>query len=137
MDDNRQAPRFDMATDIAGKFEVEREVMGQFRNLEAFVIKNISVGGFGLLSNHTPAIGQVHQITIEYEDKLYDFGIKVLHSRIHDFLSQGGDVLKAGIVYALGCKVINGIETQEVLALKIIAYDCAKPKPTEPEMANR
>ncbi len=137
MDDNRQAPRFDTTSDIVGRFEIEREVQGQFRNLEAFVIKNISVGGFCLLSNHAPTIGQVHQITIQYENKIYDFGIKVLHSSIHEFLSWGNDVMKAGIVYALGCKVVSGMETQEVLALKIIGNDCAKPQPANPEMGNR
>ncbi|MBU4268718.1 MAG: hypothetical protein KJ808_07735 [Acidobacteria bacterium] len=129
MDEKRHSLRFDTASYIAGKFEIEREVKGQFRNFQPFIIKNISIGGFNLLSNFSPAVGQCLQISIPYEKKNYNFEIMVVHSRIYKFTPKAGSVLKADIIYSLGCEVTKFNESQKILAMKIIEKDCKHPEP--------
>ena len=57
MEQKRKYERFDPAIQINGYFELNKEVTGEFRNREEFLIKNISSKGFNLISNYPPAIG--------------------------------------------------------------------------------
>ena len=127
MSEGRQYPRYDTASAIVGEFEVEREVSGRFRNTQPFIVKNVSIGGFNLLSNYAPAIGQNFQIYILYNQNKIDFEIKVVHSRIHEFLADEGNVLKSGVVYSNGCEIMQLNDEQRHLILEIIDNNCIKP----------
>jgi len=129
MEENRKYERFDPAIPIFGYFELTNEVTGEFRNHEEFVVKNISMGGFNLVSNYPPAIGNPYRIFINYDRGKHEFGIKIVHSRILRFQDQPKSVLKPGIVYASGCEIAYENEVQKTLVLNIIKNDCGAPPP--------
>ena len=129
METTRKFERFDPATPIFGYFELTKEVTGEFRNREEFLIKNISVGGFNLISNYPPAIGNPYQIFINYGQEKHEFQIKVVHSRILRFQGQPESVLRPGVVYSSGCEIAYDNELQKSLVLEIIKNDCGYPAP--------
>ena len=129
MDKERQNIRFDPAVQIVGYFELCNEVTGEFQNREEFIIKNISLGGFNLISNYPPVIENTLRIFINYDKQKNDFMIKVIHSRILRFQDQPDGVLKPGIVYSTGCVILDETETQKDLVLEIIKNDCGYPGP--------
>jgi hypothetical protein len=85
MEQKRKYDRFDPAIQIKGYFELTKEVTGEFRNREEFLIKNISLGGFNLISNYTPAIGNSYQIFINYGRQKHEFMVNIIYSRILRF----------------------------------------------------
>jgi hypothetical protein len=129
MEVKRKHDRFDPAIPIFGYFELTNEVTGEFRNREEFLIKNISVGGFNLISNYPPAIGNPYQIFIKYALEKHEFRVQIVHSRILRFQDQSESVLKPGVVYATGCEIVYESELQKNLVLEIIKNDCGYPPP--------
>ncbi len=129
MEENRKYQRFDPAVAIAGYFELSCELTGEFRNHEEFLVKNISLGGFYLLSNYPPAIGDPYQIFVNYGREKYEFRVHIVHSRILRFQEQPESVFKPGIVYASGCEIVYENEVQETWVREIIKNDCTDPTP--------
>jgi hypothetical protein len=134
MEVKRKHDRFDPTIPIFGYFELTNEVTGEFRNREEFLIKNISMGGFNLISNYPPAIGLPYQIFINYGKEKHEFKVKIVHSRILRFQDRPEGVLKAGVVYATGCEIAEENEDQKTLVLEIIKNDCAYPSPAGPKL---
>jgi hypothetical protein len=132
MEVKRKHDRFDPTIPIFGYFELTNEVTGEFRNREEFLVKNISVGGFNLISNYPPAIGNPYQIFIHYGKEKHEYRVQIVHSRILRFQDQPEGVLKPGIVYATGCEIAYESEPQKTLVLEIIKNDCAYPPPAGP-----
>jgi hypothetical protein len=129
MDKERQHTRFDPAVQIVGYFELTNKVTGEFQNREAFIIKNIALGGFNLISNYPPAIENKYDIFIKYGDQKHEYKVKIIHSRILRFQDQPDSVLKAGIVYSTGCEIYFETDQQKDLILEIIKNDCGNPAP--------
>jgi hypothetical protein len=132
MDVERKHERFDPAIPIFGYFELINEVTGEFRNREEFLIKNISTGGFNLISNYPPAIGNPYQIFVNYGREKHEFKVKIVHSRILRFQDKPEGVLKPGVVYSTGCEIAEENEVQKNLVLEIIKNDCGNPAPADP-----
>jgi hypothetical protein len=133
MEATRAFERFDPVIPIVGYFELTREVTGEFRNREEFLIKNISLGGFNLISNYPPAIGNPYQIFINYGAEKHEFQIKIVHSRILRFQEKPESVLRSGVVYSTGCEIAFDNEVQKNLVLEIIKNDCGDSPPADPE----
>jgi hypothetical protein len=129
MEARRKFERFDPAVPIFGYFELTNEVTGEFRNREEFLIKNISLGGFNLISNYPPVIGNPYQIFVNYGREKHEFKVKIVHSRILRFQDQPESILKPGLVYATGCEVAYENAVQKTLVLEIIKNDCGYPPP--------
>lgn len=127
MQENRQHERFEPAIPIPGFYELNGEVLGEFRNREAFRVRNISLGGFNLVSNHAPAIGEPCPIVVHYGEASHEFDVRIVHSRILRFQAAAEGILRAGIVYATGCEILHGNEGQEALIQQIIRDDCRPP----------
>jgi len=132
METRRKFERFDPTVPILGYFELTKVVTGEFRNREEFLIKNISVGGFNLISNYPPAIGDPYQVFINYGQEKHEFQIKVVHSRILRFQDLPESVLRPGVVYSSGCEITYENEVQKNLVLEIIKNDCGYPAPAGP-----
>lgn len=132
METRRKFERFDPTTPILGYFELTKVVTGEFRNREEFLIKNISVSGFNLISNYPPAIGDPYQVFINYGQEKHEFQIKVVHSRILRFQDLPESVLRPGVVYSSGCEITYENEVQKNLVLEIIKNDCGYPTPAGP-----
>jgi len=132
METRRKFERFDPTAPILGYFELTKVVTGEFRNREEFLIKNISVGGFNLISNYPPAIGDPYQVFINYGQEKHEFQIKVAHSRILRFQDLPESVLRPGVVYSSGCEITYENEVQKNLVLEIIKNDCGYPAPAGP-----
>ena len=124
MIEQRKNERFDPITNIVGYFELKKELTGQFRNFEEFIIKNISVSGYNLLANYSPGIGKNYSISVNYGTKKYEFAIAVIQSRISHTLESPQGVLRPGAVYTIGCEVIVDKALQKNLAMAIIKNDC-------------
>jgi len=133
MEVQRKFERFDPAVPIFGYFELTSEVTGEFRNREEFLIKNISVGGFNLISNYPPSIGSSYQIFVNYGLEKHEFKVKIVHSRILRFQDQPESVLRPGVVYSTGCEIAYETTLQKNLVLEIIKNDCGYPAPAVPE----
>lgn len=127
MIEQRKNERYDPITNIVGYFELKKELTGQFRNFEEFIVKNISVSGYNLLTNYSLGIGQNYSISVNYGTKKYEFAIAVIHSRISHTLESPHSVLRPGVVYTIGCEVVVDKALQKNLALAIIKNDC-EPK---------
>lgn len=132
MDKERQHIRFDPTVQIVGYFELTNEVTGEFQNREEFILKNISLGGFNLISNYPPAIENKYNIFINYDKHKHEYKVKVIHSRILRFQDQHDSVLKPGIVYSSGCEIYYENDQQKDLVLEIIKNDCGYPAPQAP-----
>ena len=133
MEVQRRFERFDPAVPIFGYFELTSEVTGEFRNREEFLIKNISVGGFNLISNYPPAIGNSYQIFVNYGLEKHEFKVTIVHSRILRFQEEQASVLRPGVVYSTGCEIAYESTLQKNLVLEIIKNDCGYPAPAVPE----
>jgi hypothetical protein len=129
METKRKFERLDPVIPIFGYFELINEVTGEFRNREEFLIKNISLGGFNLISNYPPTIGNSYQIFINYGQGKHEFTVKIVHSRILRFQDQPESVFKSGVVYSTGCEIADENAVQKNLVLEIIKNDCAPPIP--------
>ena len=127
METQRKFERLDPAIPIFGYFELTNEVTGEFRNREEFLIKNISLGGFNLISNYPPTIGNSYQIFINYGKEKHEFAVKIIHSRILRFQGQPESVFKTGVVYSTGCEIAYENDAQKNLVLEIIKKDCGTP----------
>jgi len=132
MEIKRKHERFDPAHPIFGYFELTNEVTGEFRNHEEFLIKNISLSGFNLISNYPPTIGNPYQIFVNYGKEKHEFKVKIVHSRILRFQGQPESVLRPGVVYATGCEIADENAVQKDLVLEIINNDCGYPSPAGP-----
>jgi hypothetical protein len=132
MEIKRKFERFDPVTPIFGYFELTKEVTGEFRNREGFLIKNIALGGVNLISNYQPVIGDPYQIFVNYGQEIHEFNVKIIHSRILHFLDKPESVLKTGVVYSSGCEIVYKNEAQKNLVLLIIKNDCGYPPPANP-----
>jgi len=129
MEIQRKHERFDPVVPIFGYFELTNEVTGEFRNREEFLLKNISLGGFNLISNYPPAIGIPYQIFVNYGREKHEFKVSIVHSRILRFQALPESILKPGVVYATGCEIVYESELQKTLVLEIIKNDCGYPAP--------
>ena len=132
MEVKRKHNRFDPTVPIFGYFELTNEVTGEFRNREEFLIKNISLGGFNLISNYSPAIGNSYQIFVNYGQGKHEFMVKTINSRILRFQDHPESVFKTGVVYSTGCEITNENADQKNLVLEIIKNDCGYPPPAGP-----
>jgi hypothetical protein len=129
MEARRKFERFDPTVPIFGYFELTNEVTGEFRNREEFLIKNISLGGFNLISNYPPVIGNPYQIFVNYGREKHEFKVKIVHSRILRFQDKPESILKPGLVYATGCEAAYENAVQKTLVLEINKNDCGYPPP--------
>jgi hypothetical protein len=120
----RRFERFDPVAPIFGYFELVRELTGEFPNREMFQVKNVAMGGFNLMSNYPPAIGDIYRIILRYGDDRHEFMIKVIHSRILRFQAEPEGVFRPGVVYSTGCQILFENEFQRQLILGIIQNDC-------------
>jgi len=132
MEQKRKYERFDLAIQINGYFELNKEVSGEFRNREEFLIKNISLNGFNLISNYAPAIGNPYQIFINYGQQKHEFMVNILHSRILRFQDQPEGIFNPGVVYSTGCEIVSENDPQKNLIREIIKNDCSNPAPAAP-----
>jgi hypothetical protein len=124
---DRISERFDPDAPILGHFELTNEVTGEFLNREVFLIKNISMGGFNLLSNYPPLIGNDYPIVVEYEGQRHAFAIRIIHSHVFSFLGRPEGIFREGLVYACGCQIHFENAAQKSLVLCIIQNDCGIP----------
>jgi len=124
MEERRQHPRFDPDTEIPGYFEVKSEVRGHFQNRERFVIKNVSLGGFNLLSNFLPTIGLEYPIYIEYGDGQQEFRVSISQSSIISLAGIDSQYLSRDIVYSIGCEIDRLTEDQKQTVMRIISREC-------------
>jgi hypothetical protein len=122
--DIRQCERFDPETPVYGYFELTQEVTGEFLNREEFLIKNISMGGFNLMSNYPPLIGNTYQVLIRYGGEKHSFVLKIVHSRILRFQREPEGIFRPGLVYATGCQIMFEDSFQKNLILGIIQNEC-------------
>jgi hypothetical protein len=127
MIEQRRDERFDPITEIVGCFKLKKEMTGRFQNFEEFIIKNISLSGYNFLSNYSPNLGQNYNIFVDYGNKKYEFAIKIVHSRVSHILESSKSVLRAGVVYSIGCEVVVDRQFQNNLPLPKIKHDC-EPK---------
>jgi hypothetical protein len=130
MGNEKKTERLDPAIPINGFFELTQVVTGEFRNREEFLMKNISLGGFHLMSNYPPAIGNPYQIFVNYGEGRQEFRVRIVHSCIQRLQSLPESVLRAGVVYAIGCEIAFENDEQKNLVLNIIKNDCGYPPPT-------
>jgi hypothetical protein len=127
MEEKRQFDRFDPGGDFTGYFELKNEITGQFSNREEFVIKNISVGGFNLLSNYSPNIGRDYRIFVNYDELQHEFEVKIVHSRIFRYLDKQDGFFRPGVVFSHGCQIVFENDRQKSLVLDIIKNECEPP----------
>jgi|GEM_PF-513326 len=136
IDEKRLYNRFDPAIEISGFFELSTEVRGEFRNREEFIIKDISVGGFNLVSSFSPVINAEHSIVIHYRDNSHIFTIRIAFIHIQEFLVESKGILRSGPVFSIGCEIKYDNEQQREMVVDIIKNDCIFPKTIEPPEEN-
>lgn len=114
---------------VLGYFDLARgrEVTGEFPNHEEFRILDIAMGGARLLSNHSPRIGETCPVMIRYGGQRYSFALQVDHSRLARIQGRPEGVLKAGLVYAISCRILFENEFQKKLVVAIIQNECGLP----------
>ncbi len=125
--ETRTCGNFDPDGSLSGNFELKSDVTGEFANLEEFQVKNVSMAGFMLLSNYPPLIGDTHHVRIRYGGQPHSFALQVVHSRLTRIQSQPQGVLRAGLVYAVSCRILFESEFQEKLIAAIIQSECGLP----------
>lgn len=123
----RQHIRFDTVSEVSGYFGCINELIGGFPSNEEFIVKNISLGGFNLISNYQPAIDNDYQIFINYQEKNFAFAVKVVYARVFRFQTDADGVLKPGIVFSIGCQIHYHNEVQKNLLMDIIRNKCGYP----------
>lgn len=110
-----------------GHFALANEVTGEFLNQEEFRVKDIAMGGFLLLSNYSPLIGESYEVRIRYGGGSHPFRLQVVNSRLACIQGRPKGVIKAGMVYAISCRILFESEFQKKLVLTIIQNDCGLP----------
>lgn len=123
----REHIRFNIVSAISGYFGCINDLTGGFPGNKEFIVKNISLGGFNLISNHQPAIGNDYQILINYLEKKFAFAVKIVYARVFRFQIDSESVLKPGIVFSIGCQTYVQNEVQKNLLMDIIRNKCGYP----------
>lgn len=124
MIEHRQYERSEPITNITGYFELEKVVTGEFSNCENFVVKNISIGGYNLLTNYATTIGKNYNIFVNYGRQKYEFLVKIVHSSISHIQESPPNIFRPGVIYSVGCEVVVDRAVHKNLALTIIKNDC-------------
>jgi hypothetical protein len=123
----REHLRFDTVSEVSGHFGCINELTGGFPSNEGFIVKNISLGGFNLISNYQPAIDTDYQIFVNYQEKKFAFAVKVVYAQVFRFQTDADCVLKPGIVFSIGCQIHFNNEAQKNLLMDIIRNKCGYP----------
>ena len=116
--------RFDTVDEVSGYFGCINDLTGGFADNERFMVKNISLGGFNLISNYQPAIDNDYQIFINYQEKKFAFAVKVVYTRVFRFQTDLESILKPGIVFSIGCQIQFENDSQKNLLMDIIRNKC-------------
>jgi hypothetical protein len=119
--------RFDTVDEVSGYFGCINDLTGGFADNERFMVKNISLGGFNLISNYQPAIDNDYQIFINYQEIKIAFAVKVVYTRVFRFQTDLESILKPGIVYSIGCQIQFDNDSQKNLLMDIIRNKCGYP----------
>jgi hypothetical protein len=123
----REHIRFDTVSEVSGYFGCIKELTGGFPSNEEFMVKNISLGGFNLISNYQPVIDNDYQIFINYQKKKFAFAVKVVFANVFRFQTDSESILKPGIVFSIGCQIQFENEAQKNLLMDIIRNKCGYP----------
>ena len=137
MEDRRKNKRYDFEIKATDFFGLKTEVKGHFDNEEPFVLKNVGMGGFNIISNYLPDIGTEEVVYIKNEEKLLDFRAKIIYANIIRFTTDKEEIFKPGILYSIGCQIKNLNDDQKeyirfLIQKKSDFFDKKKPD-TEPE----
>jgi hypothetical protein len=125
----RRHIRFDTISDVVGYFGSAKEVTGEFPNRGSFMVKNISLGGFNLISNFQPTVGDSYQVLINYNDAKYEFVVNIIFSNILRFQMEPAGILDPGVVFSVGCEIHYHNEAQKNLIMEMIKNNCGYPAP--------
>ena len=127
--EKRKHRRFDFKDDVLGYFQLKSDIEGSFKNYEKFLLHNISLGGFNLLSNYTPEIGSKYIVQIEIEGKRVPFEVEVIHTQVFKMIESSETILNPGTIYSIGCKIVFLDDDQKDNILFLIRNKCAYVEP--------
>ena len=127
--EKRKHRRYNFKEDVLGFFQLQDDVSGSFKNFEKFLVHNISLGGFNLLSNYSPDIGSTYPISVEKEKGKIQFDIQVVYTRIHKMTNQKEKIFNPGTIYSIGCKIGFLDEEQKEYIIFLIRNKCAYVEP--------
>ena len=113
MIERRKEKRTDFVIKITDYFDLLTEVKGHFKNREPFILKNVSLGGFSLISTYLPDIGPDELVYMEKEGGMIEFAVQIIHANIVQFKTDRLDVFKPGILYSIGCKIKDLSDVQK------------------------
>jgi putative PIN family toxin of toxin-antitoxin system len=127
--EKRKHRRFNFKDDVLGYFQLKADIEGSFKNYEKFLLYNISLGGFNLLSNYSPEIGSKYLVQIEIEEKRVPFEVEIVHTQVSKMIESSETIFKPGTIYSIGCKIIFLNDEQKDNILFLIRNKCAYVEP--------
>jgi hypothetical protein len=115
MSERRKNGRFALPKDMTGFFQHQETTGHHSADPAPFVIKDIGYGGANLISNYLPDIGREYRLTIAGRRGDISLPVQVVYSNIFDFLTDDDGIFQPGIVYSIGCRIMDMDEKQKSL----------------------
>lgn len=115
MSERRKNGRFALPKDMTGFFQYQESNQYCDLDVASFVIKDIGYGGANLISNFLPDIGREYTLTIAGRRGDISLPVQVVYSNIFDFLTDEDGIFRPGIVYSIGCRIMDMDEKQKSL----------------------
>ena len=107
MSERRKNGRFALPKDMTGVFRRQKSPDCRQLEMASFVVKDIGYGGANLISNFLPDIDCRYTLKIAGKKGDLSLPVEVIYSNIFDFLTDEDGIFRPGIVYSIGCRIMD------------------------------
>ncbi len=115
MSERRKNGRFAVPKEMTGFFQPKDSAKCQKKKVAPFAIKDIGYGGTNLISNFLPDIGCRYTLNITGKKGELALPVQVIYSNIFDFITEVDGIFRPGIVYSIGCRMMDTDSEQKSL----------------------
>ena len=94
------------------RFCLEDRLVGEFRNHDKFVVKDINFEGLKIVSNFAPSIGAPYLLCLNDNQRVLEIEARVLETQLIEFNRDKGEIFPAGALFSIRCK-IEGLDDEK------------------------
>lgn len=115
------------------RFCLQNRLVGEFRNHDKFVVKDINFEGLKIVSNFAPSIGASYLLCLNDNQHIQEIEAQVLETQLIDFNSDKGEIFPAGALFSIRCKIESLDDEQRKFIIKLLEnhFSHLQPYPHE------
>jgi hypothetical protein len=115
------------------RFYLEDRLIGEFRNHDKFVVKDINFEGLKIVSNFAPIIGALYLLFLKDNQRVQEIEVQVLEAQLTEFTTDNGDIFPAGALFSIRGKIENLDDEQRKFIVRLLEnhFSHLQPHPQE------